>query len=77
MWICSFTNRDQFIKMIRQLREKELRCSNRVTKILTGLASIVPLPAILGLFTADHLELRIAGSPDVNLSLLKVDKMLP
>ncbi|CAL8117604.1 unnamed protein product [Orchesella dallaii] len=67
----SFSNRDQFIKLIKQLREKELRSQNRITKILTGLSTIVPLPTILSLFTSDHLELRIAGSPEVNLSLLK------
>lgn len=45
---------------------------NRVSMILPGLASIIPTPIFYNIFTSSDLRLRVSGSPEINLALLKV-----
>lgn len=66
-----YVNKNQFVRLVRKLREKELMCTNRVSMILAGLSTILPMPLIFNTFTSSDLRLRVSGSPEINLPLLK------
>jgi E3 ubiquitin-protein ligase HECTD4 len=66
----TWANREQYIKAVRELRLKELRCEPHLEAVRRGLARVVPL-SLLSCMTWQDMELRTCGLPDVDLAFLK------
>ena len=66
-----YSNRKEFAAAVRELRLQELACCERIKAVRCGLASVIPLE-LLGLLTAEDLDLRLCGLPQVDLEYLKV-----
>ena len=69
--IDSWENRQQCVDGIRRLRMSELRSSARMHALKAGLASIIPIQ-LLPIMSAQDMEMRTCGLPEVNLDFLKV-----
>lgn len=66
-----YSNREEFVGAVRELRLRELACSERMKTVRCGLASVIPLE-LLGVLTAEDLDLRVCGLPQIDLEYLKV-----
>ena len=66
-----YSNREEFVAALRDLRLRELACSERMKAVRCGLASVIPLE-LIGLLTAEDLDLRVCGLPQIDLEYLKV-----
>lgn len=67
----TFTNRLQYIDLIKSFKKKELECKEKVNCIMAGMCTILPMGIIRSLFTWEEVQLRICGSDGINLNLLK------
>ena len=72
---CSTSNKERFVRYLRDHHLKELLCETRSKLIRSGLATVIPIE-VLKLMTADDLSLRLCGIPQINLSFLKVGNRL-
>lgn len=70
-----YSNRHKFVTAVRELRLRELACTERMKAVRCGLASVIPLE-VLGLLTAEDLDLRVCGLPNINLEYLRVCSVL-
>ena len=61
------------MRNVREFRLRELACEHRMTAVRCGLASVIPLQ-LLSILTAQDLDLRVCGLPDVDLEYLKVGR---
>merc|ERR1719225_1312336 len=66
-----FNNRLEYIKLIKAFRTKELECKEKMNCILAGLYTILPMGFIRGVFTWKEFQLKVCGSNDIDLNLLK------
>ena len=66
-----FDNRLEYIQLIKAFRTKELECKEKMNCILAGLYTILPMGYIRGVFTWKEFKLKVCGSNDINLNLLK------
>lgn len=67
----NFSNRKQYMTMIRQFQMKEIQSTERIHCIMAGMSSILPMGFIQSLFTPKELEFRVCGSSDIDLNILK------
>lgn len=67
----SFELRLQYVDLILELRKNELLCRDKMDCILAGMYTLLPMAFIRGLFTWEELELKVCGSADIDLNLLK------
>ena len=66
-----FNNRLEYIQLIKAFRTKELECKEKMNCILAGLYTILPMGYIRGVFTWKEFQLKVCGSNDIDLNLLK------
>ena len=66
-----FNNRLEYIQLIKAFRTKELECKEKMNCILAGLYTILPMGFIRGVFTWKEFQLKVCGSNDIDLNLLK------
>ena len=66
-----FDNRLEYIQLIKAFRTKELECKEKMNCILAGLYTILPMGYIRGVFTWKEFQLKVCGSNDIDLNLLK------
>ena len=66
-----FSNRLEYIQLIKAFRTKELECKEKMNCILAGLYTILPMGYIRGVFTWKEFQLKVCGSNDIDLNLLK------
>lgn len=59
------------MRLIRDSRLQELACEAKMGVVQCGMASVVPLQ-LINILTAQDLDLRVCGLPDINLEYLKV-----
>ena len=67
----NFNNRLEYIQLIKAFRTKELECKEKMNCILAGLYTILPMGYIRGVFTWKEFQLKVCGSNDIDLNLLK------
>ena len=70
-----FNNRLEYIQLIKAFRTKELECKEKMNCILAGLYTILPMGYIRGVFTWKEFQLKVCGSNDIDLNLLKKHTM--
>ena len=68
---CSWENRCDYAKLLREKRLEELASKGRISAVRCGLATILPLE-VLSVFSEEDLDLRVCGIPEVDLEYLKV-----
>lgn len=66
-----FSSRSEFVRLIRDSRLQELACEAQMGVVRCGMASVIPLQ-LINILTAQDLDLRVCGLPDINLEYLKV-----
>ena len=69
--VARFSSRSEFVRLIRDSRLQELACEAKMGVVRCGMASVVPLQ-LINILTAQDLDLRVCGLPDINLEYLKV-----
>ncbi len=67
----TFDNRQQYAERILAFRRREIVCKEKMNAILAGLYTIIPMGLVRGLFTWEELQLKICGTDEVDLHLLK------
>ena len=67
----SFDNKLDYIQYITAFRRKELECREKMNCILAGLYTILPMGYIRALFTWKEFQLKVCGSNEIDLNLLK------
>ncbi|KAJ7387407.1 putative E3 ubiquitin-protein ligase HTD4 [Desmophyllum pertusum] len=66
----TWENHKSYVRAIRDLRLKELRCESRMAAVRCGLSSVVPLH-VLTVMTPLDMEIRTCGQPSLDLGFLK------
>ena len=59
------------MRLIRDSRLQELACEAKMGVVQCGMAFVIPLQ-LINILTAQDLDLRVCGLPDINLEYLKV-----
>lgn len=69
--LLTFSNRNQYIDLIKAFRRNEVESKCKVNCILAGMYTVLPMGIVKSLFTWEEAQFRICGSDTVDLNLLK------
>ena len=69
--LLDFGNKDKFLRLSKEFRRKELECSEKMNCIIAGIATVLPIGLIRGIFTWEELQLKICGTDDIDINILK------
>ena len=67
----TWDNRSEYVKSIKEHRIKEWASRDRTSHIVAGLGTMAPVSFIQNMFTAEDIELKFCGQPNVDLKFLK------